>query len=108
MHSSCRPWDVYTWREVLAKFQIRLIRRFLARSLSAYAHAGGAGDAPFQFCPSVDCYASAPTPAPTGSSAGMWCDPDGDECGQGLECVCAARRLRHLLFGYFLGVCTCQ
>ena len=51
---------------------------------------------------------AAPTPAPTGSSAGMQCVPDGDECGQGLECVCAARRLRHLLFGYLPGVCTCQ
>ena len=48
-----------------------------------------------------------PTPAPIVSSAGMDCSPGSSTCGD-LACVCAARRLRHLLFGHFVGVCTCQ
>ena len=48
-----------------------------------------------------------PTTSPTVNTAGMDCTPGSSTCGR-LECVCAARRLRNLLFGHFVGVCTCQ
>ena len=74
---------------------------------SSSAEYYGAIGAPFNFCPSVDCYAPMPVPAPTVNTAGMDCTPGSSTCGR-LECVCAARRLRNLLFGHFVGVCTCQ